>query len=149
FTGVPWMRGHFLGLVDRSLSAVDPDPKRFLAALKRAADEVKAGRNPLDEGGLVTLLASPEQKGAIDEIQALMSLLEGHGDVTMAGAGAGLIPEAARFSGALRERRTAIGPSTRQLQRLIGLEAKLRQYERGERFIAAVEAEGGPELFNR
>jgi uncharacterized protein (DUF2342 family) len=29
---------------------------------------------------------------------------------------------------------------------LIGLDAKLRQYEEGERFIAAVEAEGGPEL---
>jgi uncharacterized protein (DUF2342 family) len=29
---------------------------------------------------------------------------------------------------------------------LIGLDAKLRQYEQGERFIAAVEGEGGPEL---
>ena len=30
FTGVSWMRSHFLSLVDQSLSSVDPDPKRFL-----------------------------------------------------------------------------------------------------------------------
>ena len=32
------------------------------------------------------------------------------------------------------------------VQQLIGLEAKMRQYEDGERFVAAVEAAGGPEL---
>ena len=35
------------------------------------------------------------------------------------------------------------------LQKLIGLEAKLKQYEQGERFIEAVEAAGGPELLER
>ena len=30
FTGVPWLREHFLDLVGRTLDAVDPDPKRFL-----------------------------------------------------------------------------------------------------------------------
>jgi coenzyme F420 biosynthesis associated uncharacterized protein len=149
FTGVPWMRTHFLSLVERSLSAVDPDPKRFLAALKRAADEVRSGHNPLDEGGLVTLLASPEQKGVIDEIGALMSLLEGHGDVTMDRAGHGRVAEAERFSRVLRERRATPNPLARQVQRLVGIEAKLRQYERGERFIAAVEAEAGPDLLSR
>jgi uncharacterized protein (DUF2342 family) len=34
----------------------------------------------------------------------------------------------------------------RLLQQLLGLEAKLNQYEQGERFIAAVERRGGPEL---
>ena len=37
----------------------DPDPKRCVEALRRAADEVRAGRNPLDEGGLVAVLATP------------------------------------------------------------------------------------------
>ena len=35
------------------------------------------------------------------------------------------------------------------LQRLIGLEAKLAQYQQGEEFIAAVESVGGPALLNR
>ena len=37
FTGVPWLREHFLGLVDQTLDSVDPDPKRFLDALRRVA----------------------------------------------------------------------------------------------------------------
>jgi uncharacterized protein (DUF2342 family) len=35
------------------------------------------------------------------------------------------------------------------VQKLIGLEAKMKQYELGEHFIAEVEAEGGPELLAR
>jgi uncharacterized protein (DUF2342 family) len=40
------------------------------------------------------------------------------------------------------------GPA-RLVQKVLGLEAKLKQYEQGERFIEAVEACGGPELFAR
>jgi coenzyme F420 biosynthesis associated uncharacterized protein len=146
FTGVPWMREHFLSLVNSTLGSVDPDPKRLLEALRRSADAIRAGRNPLDEGGLLTLLATPEQFVAIQQIGGLMSLLEGHGDVTMDRAGADAIPNAPKFSQALRERRARRGPS-KILTSLIGLDAKMRQYEEGERFIASVEVAGGPDLF--
>lgn len=149
FTGVPWMRAHFLSLVERTLSAVDPDPRRFLAAVRRAAEELRAGRNPLDEGGIVALVASPEQRELLGQLQGLMSLLEGHGDVAMNRAGGGRIPSAPRFERVLRQRRASLGPLARQVQKLVGIEAKLRQYELGERFVAAVEAAGGRELFDR
>ena len=38
FTGVPWLRPHFLSLVEQSLSHVEPDPKRFVAALISEAE---------------------------------------------------------------------------------------------------------------
>jgi coenzyme F420 biosynthesis associated uncharacterized protein len=149
FTGIPWMRDHFRSLVERSLDSLDPDPKRFLEALRRAVDEVRAGRNPLDEGGVVALLAGPEQHAVLVQVQGLMSLLEGHGDVTMDRAGADRIPSAERFARVLRERRASVQGPARLLQKLIGLEAKMRQYEQGERFIEAVEAAGGPALLER
>ena len=148
FTGVPWMRGHFLGLVERTLGGIDPDPKALLEALKRTASVIRSGRNPLDEGGIVTLIASPEQYEAIQEIGGLMSLLEGHGDITMDRAGADRIPSATRFSSVLRQRRRQRG-AAKILSVLIGMDAKLRQYEQGERFIEAVEAAGGPGLLAR
>jgi putative hydrolase len=77
-----------------------------------------------------------------------MALLEGHGDVTMDRAGAGLVPSAPRFSRVLRERRKQVSPLTKAFRRLIGLEAKLAQYEQGERFIAAVEAVGGERVLD-
>lgn len=149
FTGVPWLRDHFKGLVEEIVDSVDPDPDRLVQALRRAVDEVRAGRNPLDEGGLVGLLASDEQRATLDRVSGMMSLLEGHGDVTMDRAGASLIPSAERFARVLRARRASQPPVAKVAQRLLGLEAKLRQYELGEAFIADVEASGGPQLLAR
>lgn len=149
FTGVPWMRDHFLSLVESALGAVDPDPKRFVEALKRAVDELRAGRNPLDDGGIVALLAGEEQHAVLMQVQGMMSLLEGHGDSTMNRAAGTRIPEAERFHRTLHQRRQELSGPARILQKVVGLEAKLKQYALGEGFIAAVEAAGGQELFNR
>ena len=149
FTGVPWLRPHFLSLVERGLDVATPDPKELLASLRRAADEIRAGRNPLAESGLVGVIAGPEQLAVLHEVQALMSLLEGHGDVTMDRAGEGLVPGAARFSKVLRARRSEVRGVARFLQQLVGLEAKMRQYAEGERFVEQVEREGGPALLAR
>ncbi len=149
FTGIPWLRPHFLSLVEKTLDAVDPDPARFLHALRRVVEGIREGRSPLTDGGLVALLATPEQHEVLQRIGGLMSLLEGHGDVTMDRAGADQIPSAARFGRVLRQRRQDLRPAARLLQRLVGLEAKINQYEQGEKFIAAVEAAGGPSLLER
>jgi coenzyme F420 biosynthesis associated uncharacterized protein len=149
FTAVPWLRPYFLSLVDEMLSSVEADPKQILAALRSAVEQRRNGGSPLKEAGIAGLLATPEQRATLARISGLMSLLEGHGDVTMDRAGAGLIPGQARFSRVLSERRRNSSGFNRFLQRLIGLEAKLAQYEEGERFIHAVEAEGGRELFDR
>jgi len=149
FTGIPWMRQHFLGLVEATVGAVDADPKQLLDSIGRLAGEIRKGRNPLDEGGLAVLFSSPEQRLVLEQVSGLMSLLEGHGDVTMDRAGADRIPSAVRFGQVLRQRREQGNPAVKLLQKLIGLEAKLKQYEQGERFIEAVEKAGGPELLDR
>jgi len=148
FTAIPWMRPYFLSLVENTLAGVDPDPRRFVEALRRAAEQVRQGHNPLDEGGLVTLLAGPEQYAGIQQIGGLMSLLEGHGDVTMDRAGADRIPSAERFSRVLRMRRQQKGPM-KIVSTLIGLDAKLKQYQQGEDFIRAVEAAEGRAFLNK
>jgi coenzyme F420 biosynthesis associated uncharacterized protein len=149
FTAVPWLRGHFLSLVDQGLEPLAADPSRLADALRRAAEEVRSGRSPLADAGVLGLVATPEQLVALQRIQALMSLLEGHGDVTMDRAGAAAVPGAARFSQVLRERRQQVRGPAKLIQRILGLEAKLRQYAEGEQFVAAVEAAGGADLFNR
>jgi coenzyme F420 biosynthesis associated uncharacterized protein len=146
FTGVPWLRDHFLGLVDRGTAFAAPDGRVVLDSLLRAAAEVRAGRNPLAEGGVIGLIASSEQLETLREAQALMSLLEGHGDVVMDLAGAGRIPGARRFGETLRQRRESATGISRTLQQLIGIEAKLRQYAQGEHFVERVREVGGDEL---
>jgi coenzyme F420 biosynthesis associated uncharacterized protein len=150
FTGVPWMHDYFRSLVDSTINVADIDPKRFLDALRRSVEAVREGRNPLDEGGLVALLAGPEQYETLQKTQGLMSLLEGHGDVTMDRAGRDQLPSAPRFSATLHARRNQRQPAIAKfVQQLVGLDAKMKQYEEGERFIEAVEASGGPALMAR
>lgn len=150
FTGVPWMRAHFLSLVDELIDAVDPDPGRFVEAIKAMAAERKEGKpSRLDEGGLSAVFASPEQRATMEKITGLMSLLEGHGDITMNRAAGELIPSQDRFARVLSQRRKNAPPLTKFVQKLIGLEAKMNQYAHGEHFVLEVEAAGGRALFDR
>ncbi|MFM7508276.1 MAG: zinc-dependent metalloprotease [Actinomycetota bacterium] len=149
FTGVPWLRGHFLGLVDQLVGANDPDPARIFTAVGRVAEAVRTRTNPLSDGGVAGLFASSEQLEVMEQVGGLMSLLEGHGDVTMDRAAASEIPSQERFARVLRARRQQANLATRLLQQIIGMEAKLAQYEQGERFIEEVERSAGPAMVQR
>lgn len=142
FTGVPWLRDYFMSLVADLVGGVEPDPRRMLGAVVRAVDEMRQGRNPIDEGGVVSLFASPEQRETLARVQALMSLLEGHGNAVMNRLGADLVDGQARMARVLSARRNARG-ATALLHRLLGLELKMKQYELGEAFVNAVEREAG------
>ncbi len=142
FTGVPWMRDYFMGLVQQTLTLAEPDPKRFAEVVRRATEDVRHGRNPLDDGGIVGLIASPEQRVVLDQVQALMSLLEGHGNWVMNHLGAIHVEGQARMAQVLNERR-ARGGLSGLVQKALGFEMKMRQYEVGERFILAVERAAG------
>lgn len=148
FTGVPWLRDHFLSLVNRTLDHVEPDPKRLMEAAKEVVSAKRRGEDPIGDGGLPMLIATPEQREVLAEIGGMMSLLEGHGDVTMDRAGVYRVPDAPQFASTLRARRGSAKGLSRIMQRVIGLEAKLNQYAAGEDFIAAVEKVGGPALVN-
>jgi len=149
FTGVPWLREHFIGLVHETISSVDPDPGRLSETVSKAIASIRSGGKPLAGGGLVAMMAGPEQRAVLDKVTGMMSLLEGHGDVTMDRAGKGLVPSADRFGKVLRDRRQSARGFAKVLQQLIGLQAKLDQYAQGEAFIVDVERAGGPQLLSR
>jgi coenzyme F420 biosynthesis associated uncharacterized protein len=143
FLGVPWMHDYFLGLVHEVLSQVDADPRKIVAALVRAAGELRRGQNPLDDGGLVVLLATPEHRAALAKVQALMSVLEGHGNRVMNELGQAHVAGQERMARVLQARRRSQGVGG-ILSKLLGIDSKMRQYEVGEEFVAGVEREAGP-----
>ena len=141
FQGVPWLRSYFLGLVEELVEASRPEPGRMV----RLGEELRAasaeGRPLLDEKGLFGLLATPDQREVIEKVQALMSLLEGHGHVVMDRIGERELVSQARMSRILASRRN--DPRTAMFMRLVGLEMKMRQYELGAKFIEGVEERAG------
>ncbi len=146
FTGVEWLRPYFLSLVDRGVELAPPDISAVLESLRRAAAALLAGNNPLADGGVVGLFATSDQLATLRDAQALMSLLEGHGDVVMNAAAAAEIPDASRFSTTLHERRSQSSGAAKFVQQLLGIDAKMRQYAEGERFVDALIAAGGDDL---
>jgi coenzyme F420 biosynthesis associated uncharacterized protein len=142
FAGVPWLREHFFSLVQQAFAVVEPDPRTIVRALSNAVEELRRGRNPLDEGGLVGLFATTEQRGVLSQVQALMSLLEGHGNFVMSDLGKRHVAGEERMARVLQQRRNAVG-LTGFLHKLLGFEQKMRQYEVGEQFVRGVVAAGG------
>lgn len=147
FVGIPWLRDYFFGLVTELVSQTRPETGR----LSRVVEEIgrrRAGGGPLiDERGLFGLFATPEQNATVDKVQALMSLLEGHGHVVMDRVGARHLRSQERMSRVLKGRRQ--DKRTAAFFRLTGLEMKLRQYKLGEEFVLTVEKEAGFETVAR
>ena len=85
----------------------------------------------------------------VERIQATMSLVEGHAEHTMDVIGAQLLPSLDRLRAAMNSRRQNRGLPWRVLERLLGLELKLRQYQTGRSFCDAVVAAGGPPALAR
>jgi coenzyme F420 biosynthesis associated uncharacterized protein len=146
FTAPAWVRPYFLGLVSEAVTLVTSDTSALLSGLSRSLKKLARGENPLGQVGAAGLFASSAQLEALRRLAALMSVLEGHGEVIMDVAARDLVPDAQRFHEVLRQRRQQPGAAGRLLNQLLGLDAKLRQYEEGERFVSALRVAGGASL---
>ena len=147
FTANPWLREHLIEQA-RSL-AVDmaPDPERLQEIAGRVAEKLP---DLFREGstGLTDLFTTPEQREKLAGLTAVMSLLEGHADVVMDDVGPAHIPTVAHIRARFSERRKGAGAPDRVLRRLLGLEAKMRQYRDGAVFVRGVQERVGVEGFN-
>src|SRR4029450_2108422 len=90
-----------------------------------------------------------EQRRLFRETQAVMSLLEGFSDYVMDDVGRELVPDVERISARFHERRERRSGFERAILRVTGLDLKLEQYKRGERFVRAIADARGREALNR
>lgn len=141
FQGIPWMRDYFMSLVDELVESARPEPGVMGRVIEEIGSRRSAGTPVLDERGLLGLFGTPEQNAVVDKVQALMSLLEGHGHVVMDRVGAEKLKTQDRMSRVLKGRRQ--DKRVAAFFRVTGLEMKLAQYREGEEFVLAVEREAG------
>jgi coenzyme F420 biosynthesis associated uncharacterized protein len=148
FTAVPWLRDHMVERVRTLATDLVPDPESLQETMQRLVhqlpDAVRSGG-----AGITDLIATPEQRERLAEVTAVMSLLEGHADVVMDEVGPQVIPSVAHIRQRFNERRKGVGAFDRVLRRLLGLEAKMRQYRDGAVFVREVTAAVGTDGFNR
>jgi putative hydrolase len=92
---------------------------------------------------------SDEQRALLDEMQALMCVVEGHGTFVMNRLGERLIPTFETMRHAVESRRSSASGPERTLQRAIGMEMKYDQYALGEHFMNEVAQRAGLDAVNK
>lgn len=149
FQGVPWLREHLASLVREYLETVevriDSGAAGGLPSLPNVSRLVEAFR----EGGLAALVQTRAQRTLMTRMQAVMAVIEGYSEHVMDALGARLLPAYAGLREAMEERRRSRSAPERILERLLGLDFKLRQYELGGRFCNEVVARAGVDALNR
>jgi coenzyme F420 biosynthesis associated uncharacterized protein len=138
FAGVPWLHSHVSGLVRELLRSAElrvEAPRKFRLP---TGDELKRIANALRHGDLISIVTNETERDTIDRVQAVMAVIEGHAEHVMDAVAPDLLPSLPRLREALDRRRRSQSGLNRLLARLLGLDLKLRQYERGKYFCDAI-----------
>ncbi len=149
FAGVPWLQERFFSLISDYLGSMQLDARGLAARLSAAGRKLMAGSIPPEERNPIYLLSSEEQRHKLDQLQALMAVVEGHGNYVMDVVGKEVIPSFPRMKRVFERRREQTTLLQRALNHVIGLEMKLRQYELGQKFCEGVVAAEGPHALSR
>jgi coenzyme F420 biosynthesis associated uncharacterized protein len=149
FTAVSWMRDHLHNEIRALIDATDFDISRLAAMARDGLEQAgKLARGDQDVS-LLDLFQTRAQREIVDRITATMSLLEGHADVVMDGVGPEVIPSVATIREKFNRRRQGAGGLDQLLRRLLGFDAKMRQYRDGAAFVRGVVDRVGMDGLNK
>ena len=137
FSGNPWLKDHFMDSVRNLLGSISIDAKAFVNELRKST---------VEKGAPLTLrMMPPKQRERFLDLQAFMSLLEGHANFVMSTVGERVIPTKGMITSTFTPGASSLplGPLTKLINRLLGLEMKRKQYSEGQKFLEMVAAKGG------
>jgi coenzyme F420 biosynthesis associated uncharacterized protein len=149
FAAVPWLRDHVAAEVRSFLDETEVDPGAVLRRLREGVDVLVDTIRGESDTALIDVVQTPRQKEILGRLTGVMSLLEGHADYVMDAVGPQIIPTVADIRKKFQRRRGGTSKLDVAVRRLLGLEAKLRQYRDGERFVRTVVERVGMDGFNR
>jgi putative hydrolase len=96
----------------------------------------------------MSIVHSPEQREILADIQAFMSLVEGYSNLVMDMVGEETLDSYKEMSTAFRHRRDTKSGAERFIERMLGFDLKLQQYQIGELFCKEVVEKKGLEFLN-
>jgi coenzyme F420 biosynthesis associated uncharacterized protein len=148
FAGVPWLHPHVSGLVKDLLQQAEVriDAPRKLRM--PTTDEIRRIGKALKDGDLISIVTTTAERETLDRVQAVMAVIEGHAEHVMDAVAPDLLPSLPKLRKALDQRRRSQSGLSRLVARLLGMDLKLKQYERGKIFCDAVVRAHGPEALH-
>lgn len=148
FTAVPWLRGHLKSLIDEFVEATDVDTSALTSMAANGIGEALRIARGESDASLSDIFQNDKQREIVDRLTGIMSLLEGHADVVMDGVGPEVIPTVAEIRRRFTQRREGAGGLDKVVRRLLGIDAKMRQYRDGATFVQEVNEKVGLSGFN-
>ncbi len=149
FTAVSWLRDHLHNEIRALIDATDFDVSRLAALAHDGLEQLGRLVRGEEDVSLIDVFQTRAQREIVERITATMSLLEGHADVVMDGVGPEVIPTVAEIREKFNQRRKGGGSLDQLLRRLLGFDAKLRQYRDGAVFVRGVVDRVGMDGLNR
>jgi coenzyme F420 biosynthesis associated uncharacterized protein len=147
FGSAPWLREHLAGILKELVATLEinisEDRGLKLSDLAAMRSELSDLVSKARTGELLRVTLGDERWALVERMQAVMSLIEGHAEHVMDAVGVELLPSLPKLRAAMTRRRQSRPLPWRVLEKLLGLELKMKQYETGKAFCDVVVREGG------
>ncbi len=147
FEAYPWVRQHFRGLLQEYFDELNLQLEGLGSSLPqillRLAQGQASGKHWIE------LVLTPEQRRIFEQLQALMSIVEGYGNHVMNAVGKQLLPSFEQIEQRVAQRQSSRTLLEQAFNRITGLDLKLAQYQQGEAFINVVVHERGSAFAHR
>ncbi len=160
FAAAPWLKDHMTSHIGQLTSGLmdkaDSLSERLGAAVKNITvgkvrargGSTTADAAPPQDMGVLSILQDPDDKARLSHLTAVMSLLEGHANVVMDGVDGSIVPSVKTIRRRFNARGKSRGPLEKVIRQLMGLDAKMRQYSDGSKFVRRVVSQTGMDGFN-
>ncbi len=136
FEAYPWVREHFNELLQQYFGQLGDQLGNLSSGLPQVLSRIV--QNWGNGRHWIEMMLTPEQKLVFDQLQALMSLVEGYGNHIMNAIGQRLLPSFNQIEQRMAQRQQNKTLAEQLFNRLTGMDLKLAQYQQGEAFVNAV-----------
>jgi len=141
FEAYPWVREHFNALLRRYFDTVNEQLQGFKGGLgpviARILENWGKGQHWMET------LQTPAQRAIFNELQALMSLVEGYSNHIMNAIGEQVLPNFAEIERRIEERKGSKTLAEQLFNRITGMDLKLQQYQQGQHFVDTIVRQRG------
>jgi coenzyme F420 biosynthesis associated uncharacterized protein len=147
FEAYPWVRPYFNSLLGQFLQQLSTQFETLGVGLPQLLGRLIGGRG--SGRHWIERMLTPEQRLIFDQLQALMSLVEGYSNHIMNAIGGRLLPSFEQIEQRVQQRQQNRPLIEELFNRITGLDLKLAQYQQGEAFVNAVAQARGVAFVNR
>ena len=148
FEAYPWVRDHFSNLVQRYFNELSGQLDTIRDGAWSFVQRIFKGKQDGDSHWIESML-TPTQRQVFNELQALMSLVEGYSNHIMNAVGREILPNFEQIEARMHQRKQNRSVFDELFNRLTGMTLKMQQYEQGEKFVNAIADHGGKDYAAR